>query len=1065
MIRKIILFVMLTTVFFGNSTYAYESIEWNENGSIIISGYGKKAGDTVSITITDSNDEMLYVDETVCDENNKYTFKARLKDNRGINIKIGSYLGLTSFLSDGTKKAIIYVSPGGDDSNDGSYTHQVKSLNRALELSSDRNADIVIGGTIDAEEIIFNKEQKINIRGGTIDISKFDTFNVDANISLENVKLVTKSNQTLNIVGKVEFGKNVSVTEPINIVGTECYIKSGNFNCVSTDKLYIAENVSVKEIFDCMNIAFLNDVDMSEKIKGEYNKIIKCSSGGSIEFHNNGINVLPEDGRACKVDDGKYCVDNYIDIENGIHSIEYAYDFKLGKLIIDEDAGKVNISVIANNLNEDIERQSPVLVMAVYDNNNTLLKSEAKKYQDVGRYEEIFDFDSHGEGYVKVFIWDSFGRMTPLADFSYADAGVKSDITEFYVSTDGNDSNPGTYSLPFETIDAARLACQNVDGKKVVYVRGGKYNISSSIQFDGHDNNTLYKPFDGEKVIFTTAEYLNGSDFGENSDGKDRIIDSVAKEKVLCADVSDWEDLGEILDFDHGSVYSPEPTVTINGTRGVLAQYPNEGYVNIGSVIDSGEREDGNKGTFSFVAKNINWTRLAQWNNASDIVLRGYLSQDWAYAAYNGSMKTGVFYSENPYIYSKPTANQRIKFTNLLEEVDVPGEWYLDRENKKLWLYPTDDWSSESKVSFTTGTDIDTIFMFNESSDGITIEGFNFENIGADVVRINSGKNIEVKNCLFKNILGRAFYTENAENCKFDNNSVNETSGEAVSINGGISRTLTSGNNIVSNNKIEKFAIDNKTYNPAIRISGVGNKASHNEISDSAHMAISFAGQYHVMEYNKISNVCTETSDCGAIYSGRNWTYRGNVIKRNYFSHILKNVGTSYVHAVYLDDCMSSANIYENVFYDVNSAVFIGGGRDNNVKNNVMIDCERTVCVDSRATDEKYLNHVLTSLNNASYYRSELWKKKFPTLYNILDDEPMYPKYNVISENVFCNSPKPIFTGVAEKYVTVGNNIVTDNIEMFDGYDTENFMIKENANVFESIPEFKNISFYEIGIK
>ncbi|HXQ80340.1 MAG TPA: fibronectin type III domain-containing protein, partial [Opitutaceae bacterium] len=45
-------------------------------------------------------------------------------------------------------------------------------------------------------------------------------------------------------------------------------------------------------------------------------------------------------------------------------------------------------------------------------------------------------------------------------------------------------------------------------------------------------------------------------------------------------------------------------------------------------------------------------------------------------------------------------------------------------------------------------------------------------------------------------------------------------------------------------------------------------------------------------------------------------------------------------HGVYLDDLMSSAEVVGNVFYDLSgAAIFSGGGRDNNMSNNIIAGC------------------------------------------------------------------------------------------------------------------------------
>ena len=121
------------------------------------------------------------------------------------------------------------------------------------------------------------------------------------------------------------------------------------------------------------------------------------------------------------------------------------------------------------------------------------------------------------------------------------------------------------------------------------------------------------------------------------------------------------------------------------------------------------------------------------------------------------------------------------------------------------------------------------------------------------------------------------------------------------------------GGHLAENNHIHHYARTKRTYSSAIQLSGVGNRARHNLIHNAPHMAIGFGGNDHLMEFNEIHSVCYESNDAGAIYAGRNWTMRGNVIRNNYLHHINGFEGKGCV-GVYLDDMFASAEITNNVF-------------------------------------------------------------------------------------------------------------------------------------------------------
>ena len=149
--------------------------------------------------------------------------------------------------------------------------------------------------------------------------------------------------------------------------------------------------------------------------------------------------------------------------------------------------------------------------------------------------------------------------------------------------------------------------------------------------------------------------------------------------------------------------------------------------------------------------------------------------------------------------------------------------------------------------------------------------------------------------------------------------------------------------------------------------------------------------------------MCFETGDVGAFYMGRDWTARGTIIRHNYFHHI-QGPGLHGAMAVYLDDSASGISIMGNIFYRAGRAAFIGGGRDNQVINNVFVDCPASVHVDARGVGwMKY--HVdpggtLPERLKAMPYKQAPWRLKYPQLVNILEDEPGLPKGNVVRHNI-----------------------------------------------------------------
>ena len=93
-----------------------------------------------------------------------------------------------------------------------------------------------------------------------------------------------------------------------------------------------------------------------------------------------------------------------------------------------------------------------------------------------------------------------------------------------------------------------------------------------------------------------------------------------------------------------------------------------------------------------------------------------------------------------------------------------------------------------------------------------------------------------------------------------------------------------------------------------------------NIIEDSPHMAVYFDGNDHLIEGNRISRMCAEVDDAGAIYAGRDWTYRGNVIRGNVITDISRGDPRENLSAIYLDDMLSGVTVEQNVIVNARLA-------------------------------------------------------------------------------------------------------------------------------------------------
>ena len=175
-------------------------------------------------------------------------------------------------------------------------------------------------------------------------------------------------------------------------------------------------------------------------------------------------------------------------------------------------------------------------------------------------------------------------------------------------------------------------------------------------------------------------------------------------------------------------------------------------------------------------------------------------------------------------------------------------------------------------------------------------------------------------------------------------NTIEHVGNTGVSLSGGEVATLTPSGNVVENNHIHHFGTYFK-QGVGVALSGVGSRAVHNHIHDGPRFGVMHSGNAHDISYNHIHDVCLETEDTGAIYSGgRDWiTPRGTVISYNFihdvpgFSmHHGKAVTPNFAWGVYLDDNSGGADVIGNIIARCGrGGLHAHGARDCVVQNNI----------------------------------------------------------------------------------------------------------------------------------
>ena len=469
------------------------------------------------------------------------------------------------------------------------------------------------------------------------------------------------------------------------------------------------------------------------------------------------------------------------------------------------------------------------------------------------------------------------------------------------------------------------------------------------------------------------------------------------------------------------------PFVFMDGRLATLAAYPNGGkWMSFVKRVYQGTPIPGQKNRFTGGAFVCDDPRLSRWDFSKGVWLNGYFTHDWfvwtvkvaSYGAENGTNGVIRIGEGTPVPYGVMSGtwgrkDRRFRAINLFEELDEPGEWWLDRERKILFVVPPDGSMADS-------TDIRIAFLEAPLVRGRNLSNLRFRGIDFfcaynNFVDFGESKGVAISDCRFtgtaRNAISIAGTSNVVSRCE-----ISQCGGGGVSMAGGSRKTLTRSDSIVEQCRIHDIGILQRTYAGGVALKGCGLVLRGCEIFNAPHLAVAFEGNELLIESNDVHHVVTETGDAGAFYTGRDWTTQGNVLRYNFVHDLGKGttqeegddaaVSGTNVMGFYFDDCDCGDDVYGNVFMNCPRGILIGGGREHPVRNNVFINCNLGLSIDCRGIKWKNWNvpggnWYLEGKAQKFSYTTGVWAERYPRLANIMNDHPREPLYNPIKDNVF----------------------------------------------------------------
>lgn len=597
------------------------------------------------------------------------------------------------------------------------------------------------------------------------------------------------------------------------------------------------------------------------------------------------------------------------------------------------------------------------------------------------------------------------GCLFSLAFFFRFTALLSAQELIYYVAPTGNNTNDGTVESPWLTIqyaiDYSSLHRKDSLQPIKIVLRGGDYFLDSAIRIENIQHLSLVAA-KGENPVLQGLEAV--SEWQLVTHNKD--LNQLPKEslgKVWQASLN--REVTLVGEKNRMDVY-------YKGSRLHLARWPNQSYTFSGKTRGvQPPLEVKNYRNYKGCAEGVfeyRNSRINTWCNEKEIFLHGYWFWDWA-EEYKKVKSVDslqcIITLELPHHHYGYRDELKFYGMNILSELDTIGEFYVDNEKKVICFYPPANFDpSQVTVS---NYNADEMIHFENSSQ-VLVKGLSLQGGQNGAISIYKCSDLSIEDCKIVQFGNDAITIEASKQCFIKGCLLDQLGHGGIVALGGDRITLTHADYFVENTVISNFSLYKPTYEPAILFEGAGMTIRHCLFFNAPSTALRLDGNDILVEYNKFENLVTESDDQGALDAWFDITYRGVVIRYNYWRNI---TGSSFqgATAIRLDDLISGFIVYGNIFENCGGgrfgAVQMNGGKDNQIINNVMFHCHKLYSTslwdDQRWKDVVASDRVTRQIIDFDF-PSSLYKDHYPELRS---DSALLPppNHNFILRNISVN--------------------------------------------------------------